>query len=151
MSTVLVIEPDRSQAEKLRRVLHGRVRADLAMVESTSAAIDAIDSGVPDLILLSALLSPRDEDKLMTHLRGIGNASHLQTLTIPQLAAADSDDEDEQSSGFGRFKKKKKKAANGNGGADPVVFAQEITGHLARAHEVKEHAATLAPRPYVDQ
>ena len=34
---------------------------------------------------VTALLTPRDEEALNAHLRGIENAGHLQTLTIPQL------------------------------------------------------------------
>src|SRR2546426_8142858 len=85
MSVVLTIEPDSSQAEALRGILASREGVELVLVTSTGAAIEAIDRQVPDLILVSALLSPRDEAEIVTHLRSIDNAGHLQTLTIPQL------------------------------------------------------------------
>jgi CheY-like chemotaxis protein len=59
MSLVLVVEPDVGQAELLRKVLPKRIGADLVVVKSTKAALEAIDGAMPDLILLSALLSPR--------------------------------------------------------------------------------------------
>ena len=88
MSVVLVLEPDGAQAEPLMRVLRKRVRAEAILVTSPAAAIEVIANATPDLILVSALLSPRDEDRLMAHLRSLENASHLQTLTIPRLAVA---------------------------------------------------------------
>ena len=57
-------------------------------VDSKDAAIAAIEAQVPDLILLTALLSPRDEEELVRHLRQLKRADHLQTLTIPQLASS---------------------------------------------------------------
>src|ERR1700674_4222491 len=86
MSVVLVVEPDSSQAEKLRRAVRGRLDAELLLVSTTAGAITAMDRAVPDLVLISALLSPRDEDALFAHMRSLDGASHLQTLTIPQLS-----------------------------------------------------------------
>src|SRR5258706_13753285 len=88
MSVVLVLEPDRAQAEQLLRVLRKRVRAETILVTSTASAIEIIGHATPDLILLSALLSPRDEDRLIKHLRSLEDAPHLQTLTIPRFSAA---------------------------------------------------------------
>ena len=43
---------------------------------------------MPDLILVSALLSPRDEAEFTSYLRTLPDAAHLQTLTIPMLRRA---------------------------------------------------------------
>ena len=85
MSTVLVVQPDEVQADVLRQIFAKRVGAELVMVDSTMEAVDEIARRMPDLILLSALLSPRDEDTLIAHLRSLDGASHLQTITIPQF------------------------------------------------------------------
>ena len=85
MSTVLVVQPDEVQADVLRQIFAKRVGAELVMVDSTMEAVDEIARRMPDLILLSALLSPRDEDALIAHLRSLDGASHLQTITIPQF------------------------------------------------------------------
>ena len=85
MSTVLVVQPDEVQADVLQRIFAKRVGAELVMVHSTTEAVDEIAARMPDLILLSALLSPRDEDALIAHLRSLDGASHLQTITIPQF------------------------------------------------------------------
>jgi hypothetical protein len=132
MSVVLVVEPDGTQADLLRKVLPKRIGADLVVVKSTKAALEAIDGAVPDLILLSTLLSPRDEDRLFAHLRSLVDASHLQTLTIPLLRAHAQAGKRKGSFGF-----RKKKDAPAPTGCDPVVFAEEIVAHLARAAEIR--------------
>ena len=130
MSVILVIQPDAAQG----RVLHDmarRIGAELVTVESTRKAVDAIAHQVPDLILLSAFLSPRDEDTLMGRLRTLEGASHLQTMTIPQFQTEESRS---KRSGFG-FRKKQKAAVAV--GADPIGFADEVVALLNRASEIR--------------
>ena len=86
MALVLAIEPDIRQGTILKRIVRELVGADLVLVESRDAAIAAIDRQLPDVILVTALLSPRDEDELVSHLRALDGAEHLQTHTIPLLA-----------------------------------------------------------------
>ena len=133
MSVILVIQPDAAQG----RVLHDmarRIGAELVTVESTKKAVDAIGRQVPDLILLSAFLSPRDEDTLMGRLRTLEGASHLQTMTIPQFQ--NSDDAKKRS---GLFRKKQKSAVAV--GADPIAFADEVVALLNRASEMRNRPA----------
>ncbi len=146
MSFVLAVEPDASQARVLRQIVTRRIDAELVVVATTEAAIKAIDRRTPDLILVSVLLSPRDEDGLFSHLRTLSDAAHIQTLTIPQLQrrapAA------KKSSGFSFRKKKKVEAAPA--GCDPDVFAEEVSAYLARAielHSQTTHAAPAARLP----
>ena len=106
MPLVLAIEPDLKQAAILKRIVREQVRADLVLVESREAAISAIDAQLPDVILVTALLSPRDEEELIAHLRPLTGAEHLQTHTIPQLASG----RVQEAPGgglFGKFRKKK--------------------------------------------
>src|SRR6266478_1907719 len=84
MSVVLVVEPDSAQAEVIRKAMR-RVDAELMMVSTAEAAINAMEQSAPDLVLVSALLPPRAEDALFAYLRSLEGQSHLQTLTIPQL------------------------------------------------------------------
>src|SRR4051812_46039345 len=116
MSVVLVLEPDSAQGERLLRVLRKRVHAEAVLVTSTAAAIEVIGHAVPDLILVSALLSPKDEDGLIAHLRSLENSAHLQTLTIPQLAGHRGSAEERTA--LGRFRKKKA-AEPAQTGCDP--------------------------------
>ena len=85
MRTVLALEPDPRQAAALKLVVSNRVGAQFVLAESKDAALSAIRSAVPDLILLTALISPRDENEIADLIRELDGAEHTQTLTIPLL------------------------------------------------------------------
>jgi hypothetical protein len=136
VSVILVIRPDPSQAKILRDVAK-RVGTELLIVDSAKRAVDAIGRQVPDLILLSAFLSPRDEDTLMARLKSLDGTSHLQTLSIPQFSASE-DSKQKKKTGFG-FRKKQK--APVLVGADPAAFAEEVRTLLERAREIRNRPA----------
>jgi len=144
MQIVLAIEPDLRQAAIIKRIVRDKVLADVVVVETRDAALEAIRKEIPDVLLLSALLSPRDEDELIAHLRLLDGAEHLQTHTIPQLAGTSADREGGRSRGlFGIFGKKKEKEDASAAGCDPDLFAEEIRTYLQRAHEKKEERKFL--------
>ncbi|MGH9349609.1 MAG: PEGA domain-containing protein [Vicinamibacterales bacterium] len=159
MSVVLAIEPDRAQAGVLRDVLLGIAGVEFVVVSSKDEAVEAIERAVPDLVLVNALLSPREEDELVAHLRTIENGSHLQLLTIPRLGRVDAARAAPRKSslfGFGR----KKPASALPKACDPAVFAEQVAQYLARAREVRTRprprvqpirAARPAPPPASDQ
>jgi hypothetical protein len=147
---VLAIEPDLRQATILKRIVREKVRADVSVVDSPDAAIGAIRIQIPDVLLLSALLSPRDEDELIAHLRTLDAADHIQTHTIPQLAstAADQEDSGRGRGLFGVFRRKKDDSQQ-TSGCDPDLFAEEISAYLQRAAEKKaENAAEQQSRQH---
>ena len=74
MSLVLAIEPDSRQAAILKRVVRDKVRADFVHVDSRDAATAAITERIPDIILVTALMSPRDEEELVSFLRTLEGA-----------------------------------------------------------------------------
>jgi hypothetical protein len=136
MALVLAIEPDLRQAAILKRIVREKVRAQLVLVDSRDAAISAIDAQIPDVILVTALLSPRDEEELVSHLKTLSGAEHLQTHTIPQLASSHQETEAEGSGGlFGKFRRKKE--SERIPGCDPQLFADEISTFLDRASQLK--------------
>src|SRR5512143_3541020 len=138
MSLVLAIEPDLRQAAILKRIVREKVRAQLVLVDSRDAAISAIDAEIPDVILVTALLSPRDEEELVSHLKTLSGAEHLQTHTIPQLASGRTETEPQSGGGglFGKFRRKKA-AVEPIAGCDPDLFADEIRTFLDRAAQLK--------------
>ena len=86
MPFILALEPNRVQAGRLSAVVRG-LHADLTLVTSIDRALQALTDSLPDLILIPALLSRKDETALTNRLRELGAAaSHVQTLTIPILA-----------------------------------------------------------------
>jgi CheY-like chemotaxis protein len=145
MSLVLAIEPDRVQADLLREV-HAALGLQLVVVGTKDEAIGAIEREAPDLVLVNALLSPREEVDLVAHLRSIDNLAHLQLLTIPRLARRQAQPAQKKSLfGLG----KKKAAAAAPDGCDPAAFGEEITVYLARAQEVKSRPRARVPPPPV--
>jgi hypothetical protein len=146
VALVLALEPDSKQAAIVRQIVRDRVGAEFVLADSKDAALAAIADRVPDLILVTALLSPRDEADLTDQLRGLDGAEHLQTLTIPLLFQAT----------VATPKKKKRgllSALTGDSdetpvtdGCDPAVFAREIADYIARAEEHKAEAAAARQR-----
>lgn len=144
---VLAIEPDLRQAAIVKRIVREKALADVVVVDSLDAAIEAMRTSMPDVLLVSALLSPRDEDELMTHLKTLDNAGHLQTHTIPQLASALGPGEERASRGLLSAFRRKKEATQ-VAGCDPDLFADEIRVYLQQAADKKQHLRTtpfLAP------
>jgi hypothetical protein len=138
VSYILAIEPDPRQAAALKNVARERVGAELTHVETSAAAMASIKQRLPDLILVTTLFSPREEEELIALLRSLDGTEHLQTLTIP-LLATDSDD-DKPKRGLFRFGKKKKKALPETRGCDPAVFAEQINGYLKTAADLRANA-----------
>lgn len=133
---VLAIEPDLRQAAIVKRIVREKALADVAVVDSRDAAIEAMRTCMPDVLLLSALLSPRDEDELIAHLKTLENAGHLQTHTIPQLASALQAGEERGGRGLLSAFRRKKDPGPASG-CDPDLFADEIRVFLKRAEEKK--------------
>ena len=142
MALVLAVEPDHRQATILKRIVQELVRADFVLVDSRDAAIAALTARVPDVILLTALLSPRDEEELVAYLRTLAGAHHIQTHTIPQLASTAADMEPKNGRGlFGKLLGKKEAAPSPvMGGCDPDLFADEIRTFIEAATERKSES-----------
>jgi CheY-like chemotaxis protein len=144
---ILAIEPDTRQAAMVKRIVREKVLADVAVVDSRDAALEAMRTTIPDVLLLSALLSPRDEDELVAHLRTLQHAEHLQTHTIPQLASSMSD-ADQPSKGLLSAFRRKKSPGRAPAGCDPDLFAEEIRTYLHAASEKKREvrdASVVSP------
>jgi CheY-like chemotaxis protein len=88
MTRILAIEPNPERGTQLRRLVREAVHADVTVVPSTKAALTALSSHAPDLILTSSLMSPQDDRDLVTHLRETPALRHLPVLTMPAVAEA---------------------------------------------------------------
>lgn len=69
MPHVLAVEPNSEQASALQTILRDHAGTEVLVVNSKEAALSALKEGVPDLVLVSALLSPRDEADLFDRLK----------------------------------------------------------------------------------
>ena len=141
---VLAIEPDLRQAAIVKRIVREKVLADVTVVDSRDAALEAMRTAVPDVLLLSALLSPRDEDELIAHLRTLEHAEHLQTHTIPQLASSIGHDTDKPSRGLLSAFRRRKGGGAAPAGCDPELFADEVRTYLKRASDKKREVSDAA-------
>src|SRR5258706_7488619 len=86
MALILAVEPDKKQALKIAALAKNSLGAELLLAESSEPALQILATRVPDLILTSLLLSPKDESALTERLRELDSAgTHVQTLGIPVL------------------------------------------------------------------
>ena len=143
---VLAIEPDLRQAAIVKRIVREKVQADVAVVDSRDAALEAMRTSVPDVLLLSALLSPRDENELIAHLRTLEHVQHLQTHTIPQLASSIGPEDEKRSRGLLSSFRRRKASGAAPSGCDPDLFAEEIRTYLQRASDKKRELRDTATR-----
>ena len=128
MALILAIEPDKKQASAVRALGRGSLNAQMLVADSTAHGIQQLDGRIPDLILTSLLLSPKDESVLDEHLRGLDAEGHrVPTLVIPVLGPLS------RSKGGLLTRLKKPKKTTGTEGCDPATFAAQITEYLDRA------------------
>jgi len=133
-SYALAIEPDASQARVLEQILAGRIGGTLRVVRSTDAAFATLAESVPDVILMSPLLAPQDEEQIVTHLGTLGiDASHVQLLSIPRFSDGHAPIQKKRRFGW----QSQKPLTIASGGCDPDAFAHEVAEYLAQASTLR--------------
>jgi hypothetical protein len=141
MSLIFAVDSDKRQSAILASLLRSHVNADLVQSGSATEGLGILQGRIPDLILTSPLLSPRDEAALANHLRELGDgAAHVHTLTIPVIEAPAQGSKKSQGLLGGLRREKDSKA----GGCDPAVFAREVALYLDRAVERRMTAGNAA-------
>lgn len=146
MPLILAIEADKKQASQLTAMVRGRLHAELILGDTAEKALAALGSRVPDLILTSALLSPKDEAALGERLRTLdGAAAHMQTLTTPVLASPSGRLGGGRAGGMlSALRREKAAPAASAGGCDPAVFAEQCREYLERAATERAQLAEQA-------
>jgi len=141
MTLIVAIEPDRRQANYLSAMVRQRLKAELLLAESADQAIRALNGRVPDVILTSALLSPKDESVLADWLRTLDTlAAHIQTLTIPVFSSAQQRPAQRVRGMFASFMGSEAEEAPAvSGGCDPALFAEQCSDYLERARAQRAH------------
>jgi len=137
MTLIVAIEPDRRQANYLSAMVRSRLKAELVLAESADDALRALVGRVPDVILTSALLSPKDETVIAEWLRTLDTAAaHVQTLTIPVFAASAPRPAQRVRGMFASFmgsSNDEDEASGSPDGCDPAMFADQCADYLERA------------------
>jgi CheY-like chemotaxis protein len=145
MPRILAIEADSDRCRALTALVREHVKANLVVVASVRAAIDAIAEHTPDLIIAPALLSPPDEAELLTHMKGLDTAPYIQMLTVPALdMLVDAPREQSRRPSLSGSVFYRRPVSPGFQCDRGIVAAQIVDG-LARARERRmEYAARLA-------
>jgi hypothetical protein len=144
MPLILAIEPDRNQASHLDALARNHLHTELLVVDSAIRALDTLAERVPDVILTSALLSPREDAALSDRLRDLGAAaSHIQTLTIPIFSVAQP--AVRKKGVLAGLLKKRQTRSRDHGGCEPAAFAEQIALYLERAALERGLGVTGAP------
>jgi len=124
MPLILAIEPDKRQSSQLANVVKG-LHAELVLRPNAADALGALNGRVPDLVLTTSLISPRDDAALATHLRELGPAAaHVQTVTIPVLGSAAA--KPAKIGGMLAALRREKPQAPMTDGCAPEVFAEQV-------------------------
>jgi CheY-like chemotaxis protein len=126
---VLAVEADSRQAAELSSLFEQECNAELLLADSAREALSMVGDRIPDLVLTSALIPPKDEAALTAWLRYLGEAAaHVQVVTIPALAAAKSPD-----TGLGTralSMVRPRRAVSAPDGCDRAVFADYVALYL---------------------
>jgi CheY-like chemotaxis protein len=141
MGSILAIEADPKRRLLLTMLIREYVKSDITIVESVKAAVAIIADHVPDLIIAPTLLSPQDSEELISHVKQLHAAPHVQMLTIPALDMLVEPPKGEQR-GLRIFKRRPVSLGLQY---DPEMVGALIADRLERAGTLRaEHDATLA-------
>ena len=144
MPRIVAIEADPKRQQALTTLVREHVKVSIEVVASVRAAIASITERTPDLILVPTLLSPPDEAELVTHMKGLDSAPHIQMLTVSALdTLVDASPETRRRGVFGPVFNRRPIPRGVR--YDPRMIAAQIADGLARARELRlGYAATLA-------
>jgi hypothetical protein len=146
MALILVIESDRRQTSKLTILARSQLRAELLIVDNVTQALAKLDECDPDLILLSAAISGRDQLALGDRLLEIEEQGlRIQTLNIPTFGLAGQRGRVPQKSAPGRAPVSRGRPSQADS-MDPVVFGVQISTLLERIAAERGASGTVVRR-----
>jgi hypothetical protein len=134
MAFIIAIQPDSQQAATLLRALNELRDLEVAVVESTDAALAMVDERVPDVVLVHPFFDPGDDDYLGAYLRSRPPAAHVQVLTIPTLGTCR--DVATAPHLFERLRYKTTPITPAE--CDPRLFASDVVEYVSAGHELKQ-------------
>jgi DNA-binding response OmpR family regulator len=88
---ILALENDRVRGSRLTDLLRKHLDVDVVVAQTGDEAIEAM-STPPDVVLVSALLSPKDEAQLVAHLNETNRGADLPLLTMPPIVEQAAED-----------------------------------------------------------
>lgn len=140
---ILTVDGDRRQSAQVAAFVKASIEAEMVQAATASEGLEALRGRVPDLILTSPLLSPKDDGLIAAHLRQLGRAAaHVQTLTIPMLRKGTPKAKVQR--GVLAALRRGKPSTSDTDGCDPQVFAEQVRLYLATAAEYRDATASQA-------
>jgi len=138
MARILSVQPDSAQSAAVRQAL-GPADAEIVVVGTIDDALTAIDSQLPDLVLLDTFVSPGDADDLVGHLRMLSDAGHVQVINVPLIQSAPDRTEtfsNRRRSGWPThwFLVQPRRSKTSPVAWDPQVFAADVSAYLSRSN-----------------
>lgn len=88
MGLVLVVDPGHRQCKALERLSRDLEGHEIITVDTCGAALDLLETRLPDLVLFPLLFGPGDEARLQARLLGLPTRRDARTLAIPLAACA---------------------------------------------------------------
>jgi hypothetical protein len=141
--SILALEPHRSKAAMLRRIVADACGAKLAIVESRQALLAALDQYVPELILLPALMPPADEWELLQHIRSLRDTRHLEVLITPHPLASPIEMPSKSVPAWRQWFSRPPSRTNSVPDREPHAFAARLVWSLERANEARHPQNTF--------
>ncbi len=128
MPFVIAVEPDRHQAAQLSQIVLKRVGAELLLAATLDEALDALRIRAPDLMLIPALMSAKEDAALTEALRAVSGPSAVPILITPTFAATR---HSFVSGAVWPWSRRETPATED--GCDPAAFAEQLTTYLAQS------------------
>jgi len=143
---VLAIEADPRQASALRHIVCELIKSRLTLVYSIASAVHAMSNETPDLILLPPIISPGDEAELLSAIRRLPAAAHVEMHVTPMLESP------AQTANAAERLRGGRRPGAAEAQDDPEVraFAKHVSSCLEKARSSHRETATEvrhAPRP----
>src|SRR5262245_28114232 len=141
---ILAIEADSKRKRLVAGLVREFVKGELRIADNAKGAIASIAERMPDVILVPALLSPRDSAELLEYVRQRHDAPYVQLLTIPALDVLEDARDDERRGLFGPlFARRSAQQPR----YDRAMVGAQIADGVARAEAARrEHEAAVTDR-----
>src|SRR5262245_51400929 len=144
MSWLLIVQPDSVQADLLSEALRTHVSKDVVVADSLDDALSSIDQGIPDIVLLPALIPADAEDYVISYLGAIPAAKHVQILGIPVLEGPEQPVQPRARSLMPWRQRQRQEPLTP--GCDPGTFTEDVIRYLSGVRTLKHENALQGAR-----
>ena len=140
---ILALEPDPARAATIRHIVGDVLRAELRIVGSKDELLEELGNGIPDVMLVPALLTSADETELLTHLSTLHESGHVEILVTPFRFASENQPRAVRRSW--RTWWRKGQSTPEVYACDPRGFAEQLGWSLQRAQQVRQERGEASP------